>query len=82
MTATSSGGITGSDSGTLATKHQAPTLSFNTWTDGVRSGDTCAGTLSFNRTFYSGASFGSHSLVYGQTTSYGTSATDPGSGTT
>jgi len=82
VTATSSGGITGSDSGTLATKHQAPTLSFNTWTDGVRSGDTCAGTLSFNRTFYSGASFGSHSLVYGQTTSYGTSATDPGSGTT
>lgn len=82
VTATSSGGVTASDSGTLATKHQAPTLSFNTWTDGVRSGDTCAGTLSFNRTFYSGASFGSHSLVYGQTTSYGTSATDPGSGTT
>lgn len=82
VTATSSGGITKTVSGTLPTKHNAPTLSGGTWGSESRSGNVVSGNLSYNRTFNNGTAFGSHTLVYGTSTSYGTSATDPGSGTT
>lgn len=82
VTATSSGGLTATDSGTLATIHTAPTLSGGTWTNGTRTSGKYQGTLAYNRTFNNGTSFGSHTLVYGTSTSYGTTATDPGSGTT
>lgn len=82
VTATAAGGATATDSGTLATIHTAPTLSGGTWTNGTRTSDKYQGTLAYNRTFNNGTSFGSHTLVYGTSTSYGTTAASPGSGTT
>ena len=82
VTATSSGGVTASDSGTLTTKHTAPSLSGGTWTNGTRTSGKYQGTLAYNRSYNNGTAFSSHTLVYGTSTSYGTTATDPGSGTT
>lgn len=82
VTATATGGVTASDSGTLATKHTPPTLSGGTWTNGARSNNTYTGTLAYNRSFNNGTAYSSHTLVYGTSTSYGTTATSPGSGTT
>jgi len=82
VAATTSDGGSGTSSGYLATKHTPPSLSGGTWTDGARSSNKYTGTLSYNRTYYSDAGFYTHSLVYGTSTSYGTTATDPGSGTT
>lgn len=82
VTATSSGGTTASTSGTVVTKHNPPELSGGTWSNEVRSSGTYTGDLTYSRSYKNGTGFSSHSLVYGTTTSYGTTATDPGSGTT
>lgn len=75
-------GLTGSRSGTVWTRHTAPSIGSRSFSHS-RSGSTYTTTMTYSVGYSgNGVGYSSHSCSYGTSTSYGSSGTSAGTGTT